>query len=74
MTKIYDDLEARQKKIQALQTTIYIIECDIENYYKGRGCAFYMSTFCIDKDYIREKYIMLERTREELVELQTIVE
>ena len=74
MTKIYDDLEARQKKIQELKTTIYILENDIENYHKGRGCGFYMSIFFTEKEFIREQYIMLKWKRQELLELQTFIE
>ena len=74
MTKIHDDLEARQKKIQELKTTIYILENDIENYHKGRGCGFYMSFFFTEKEFIREQYIMLKWKRQELLELQTFIE
>jgi hypothetical protein len=74
MTKIYDDLEARQKKIQELKTTIYIIENDIKNYHKGRGCGFYMSMFYIEKEFIREKNIMLKWKQQELLELQRFIE
>ena len=74
MTKIYDELEARQKRIQELHTTMFVLENDLQDYYNRRGCVFLMSICFIDKDLIREQKIMLNDIREELVKLQTIVE
>jgi hypothetical protein len=71
MSKIYTEYDARQRLIRDLQIQIQILEKNILDYNNQRGCIWFMSIFTHDKESLKEFYIMLENTRDELNKLQT---
>jgi hypothetical protein len=70
MPKIYTEHELCEKRIEELKKTLIIIEDNIIDYNNRRGCIWYFSLICNDKEHIREQYIMQKTIRDELSILQ----
>ncbi len=71
MTKVYPDYETRQKKIRDLETRLYIIEKDINDYHEHRNCVFWLS-LCFTDEIIKRLYSTRDEIRRELKNLRRV--
>ena len=70
MPKIYTEHELCEKRIEELKKTLSIIEDNIIDYNNRRGCIWYFTLICNDKEYIRNQYVMQKTIRDELSIIQ----